>query len=1381
MKLTDRYDGSESPFEGDRPLVWRSLPAGARVTKAILTLTPAPGAVGGLFEELIAFADGRGDWGATKNRGDGFVEVDFHARRTLAAATGSNIAEAAAGSPRSNLQVDVGGGVYVEINDKGALKAPGDALFSLKSDGRLPGLAVVKLKFSRAPGNAGALDVTRVAVRSLPTQVSVRLGNLPPFWTHLGELTAADTSPDFAAVLQAFLNDAKADNGFFSVPLILHSDSIARLQATLEVDYRLEVSAMPPGLDEVNLPYDFGSLPNAPENLLALAVPAGMRAAPGGAAGRVKGAFEESRIVFGPTGAVTPAGSAGLPPGTSQAQPVAPPETATAAAFDLLVVAARAATLQLDLREDLDGKPGGASLLPAPVTFGLPAPVGAPEGKTAPVEPRWVSVALPAEVRFVEGQRSWLLLQCLAGEASWSAAPAAAGALGMQHTADSGLSWRDTPVAGISGVASAVFRLRRKPERYQLPIALAVGAGEQAVRVGLDRLQALGRLDFALDLAEISEAVNRYLDGAPATACPAAEHLSGGDFERWHRVGETLSPPAPVVLDANPAAIAVAPDGARAVVVGSSARKGVLQIIDVMCSRTTGDPLRLEAATGADALALSPDATRAYIAHGRRLLAVDLNAPAVLGDPLGLEGPAAALAASLDGRRLYVAEYDPDATEPLGTLRVIDTALLEHAVRRGAPVLEEVTLGAPLSLGGLQEPTAMAASPDGSRLYAAIDRHDAGNGGEVRILDAATLEPLAAPVPVGQGPKAVAVTPDGAQAVVGNTKSHDLTIIETTTFDAFSVDLGHSATAVAIAAYGMRAYVASGSGQTASIIDLAGRRVSGTIALGAPQRAIAVTPAGDRIYAIESAADGSGTLVSIQVGSFLPVEWNLTAGRAAPFCLPDPFHLTALIGERPALKGEDADPAPAAMSQTVPVVASCLYEFSFYGIASDEDALAEVLWIGRDCALLRTDRVPIQPVERAARKELLLASAVAAAAQPPLLKLHRTRMAAPAGAGQAEVRFSTPGGVQAVVDQASLSAAAEALTNADLSLREEGRLAGWDLQSSPGSGVRLVTVEGGVQLRNAGAETAGLVQSIPVAGGQSFSLAFRGRATRLQSAAENPRLELHWPAQDGTPAGAPVALEILPDNFDFAAASGLSPAAAAEAELHLTAPPGTTLEITYVSLRFTSASTVPLTFIAEAPGQLSVSNWRVAFEEVAPAAPRVPEKGLCAPTPPGRAPGESSAEGCFCPNCETAQPLTAAETTVTRAGRAAVSGPCPGCGARLTRFGAAFAPGGRPAFPKRASTAVPVMRLPAATRGAAGKEAGAQPKAAANTPLTAIPGIGKARARRLAGVGIDSLEKLAAAAPERVASALKNVSVRQAAEFIERGRRALSTIKMAMK
>src|SRR4051812_48555508 len=128
MKLTNSFRGADDPFEGDRTRLLRSLPVGARVRRATITLSPVAGPAGRFLEE-ITFAGSQGTFGATMPLAGATVEVDFHARRTLDSAHGSNI-QGTQANAGANLQVDLGG-IYVEINSNGALKAPTDPSFAL--------------------------------------------------------------------------------------------------------------------------------------------------------------------------------------------------------------------------------------------------------------------------------------------------------------------------------------------------------------------------------------------------------------------------------------------------------------------------------------------------------------------------------------------------------------------------------------------------------------------------------------------------------------------------------------------------------------------------------------------------------------------------------------------------------------------------------------------------------------------------------------------------------------------------------------------------------------------------------------------------------------------------------------------------------------------------------------------------------------------------------------------------------------------------------------------------------------------------------------------------------------------------------------------------
>jgi hypothetical protein len=193
MKLRDIFDDN-GRFEGDRLLHWRSIPANARIVSARATVRPVEVLTGSAFAESLSF-NGVGEFGATKTKGSlgavtsSWIEIDFHTRRTLARLAGNFL--------NATLQVDVGGGTYVEINRAGAFRTPSDTspahLFPISGPSIiLPALKVAKFKISNTDTSGNVEPViTSISVISVPTNVSLRVGDLSPFFNHPGEMTQA--------------------------------------------------------------------------------------------------------------------------------------------------------------------------------------------------------------------------------------------------------------------------------------------------------------------------------------------------------------------------------------------------------------------------------------------------------------------------------------------------------------------------------------------------------------------------------------------------------------------------------------------------------------------------------------------------------------------------------------------------------------------------------------------------------------------------------------------------------------------------------------------------------------------------------------------------------------------------------------------------------------------------------------------------------------------------------------------------------------------------------------------------------------------------------------------------------------------------------------
>jgi len=438
--VVEHYDGSERPFEGELPLVLCSLPVGARIEHARFRLEPVEADGGGApFSETLRFRDGQGDWGATLSYTSDSVEVDFHARRTLVKVEGDNLEGAA-------LQIDLGG-TLVEINERGTIRSPDEALFSLPAGGELPPLTVNRFRLL-APG----ARLRTVTIRSTPSNLQLLLPDVGTVWSLTGELTAAQSSPDLGALLQQLLPRLEQADGYSRLPFILHSDTLGRLRVSVEIDYLMEAGLLPAGLPEVTFPFRHATLPEVENTLLQATLPPEAVVLPGKSRIRLTGAFEESRIAVGPLGSVEHAARLPVTPSLSRAQPLTLERPVALSALDLLLAATtEEARLRLDLRGDLDGKPDATSLLQEPVACSLK------RGQSD--RPTWIR----------------------------SVTPATDGAPGMQHSSDGGFSWRRSTVGETAGPVTGWLRLRQRPARYQVPLLLQVGK-ESAARQHRPRL-----------------------------------------------------------------------------------------------------------------------------------------------------------------------------------------------------------------------------------------------------------------------------------------------------------------------------------------------------------------------------------------------------------------------------------------------------------------------------------------------------------------------------------------------------------------------------------------------------------------------------------------------------------------------------------------------------------------------------------------------------------------------------------------------------------------------------------------------------------------------------------------------------------------------------
>ncbi|HEU0292212.1 MAG TPA: choice-of-anchor R domain-containing protein [Anaerolineales bacterium] len=514
MKIITTYMGSDDPFEGDHAIWLRGLPLGARATAVTVKVTSVPATGGTLFQETIGNFDGggHGDLNATKIANIDFVEVDFHTRRTLAGVTGSDLAGA-------SVQVDAGG-TFIDVNQRGAVGGSINDYLTLSDDtcNSLPGLAVNKLRLTRTGASP---NVSTLTIRSVPSNLMVRLGQSPPFWVRVGELATADTSPNIAETLNAFLLTAPSENGFYQIPFVIHSDTLARLDVELDIDYVIEKAVLPPHLPEIMLPYNFSTLPGVDEKLTTVALPRQAVPVTGKSTAQVRGEFQPTRVRKGDIGEEPKIFPVRVAPDFSLAQAFQSDVEVALTGVDLPLANTEPslAGMNVAIQADGDGKPSGEVLIRADVRVEKPLP-----GQTS-----WGSATLPSPFRILPNVRYWLVLQSLIGEAYWNATAGTSENPTLQCSRDSGLSWRAATAPNAPTILAALLRLRDKPDRFSIPVQLQIGKGPSAVRRKLDEYAPLGRIEFNFDFAEkLAEHLSKPELASP---CGMGELLTNGGFD----------------------------------------------------------------------------------------------------------------------------------------------------------------------------------------------------------------------------------------------------------------------------------------------------------------------------------------------------------------------------------------------------------------------------------------------------------------------------------------------------------------------------------------------------------------------------------------------------------------------------------------------------------------------------------------------------------------------------------------------------------------------------------------------------------------------------------------------------------------------------------
>lgn len=324
---------------------------------------------------------------------------------------------------------------------------------------------------------------------------------------------------------------------------------------------------------------------------------------------------------------------------------------------------------------------------------------------------------------------------------------------------------------------------------------------------------------------------------------PAGKALSAREF-----MVDVTSPDAvttgSIAVGTSPQGLAFSPDGRKLYV----ASQGSMSMISTATNAVVvpGGSVPDTATAVSSGVVASADGRRVYVGlDGGGIAALDaaliqaIPGESITGFALGDGTQAApqALALSPDGTRLYVADNRVD-----GVLRIVTLSTRGYSSSPG--------------FGAGLVPVGVAASPDGARVYVAVRDPQRVASDFIAPVDprSGALDPSPITLGIGAEPVAIAFAPDAGSAYVANHRAGTVTVIETSTSTVRRTIGGfRSPTGIAVTPDGRQVLVANAGDDTVSVIDVGSGTVT-DVAIVVPGAAvsgpagIAVSPDGSHAY-----------------------------------------------------------------------------------------------------------------------------------------------------------------------------------------------------------------------------------------------------------------------------------------------------------------------------------------------------------------------------------------------------------------------------------------------------------------------------------------------------------------------------------------------------
>ncbi|WP_067685408.1 Hsp70 family protein [Actinoplanes awajinensis] len=254
-------------------------------------------------------------------------------------------------------------------------------------------------------------------------------------------------------------------------------------------------------------------------------------------------------------------------------------------------------------------------------------------------------------------------------------------------------------------------------------------------------------------------------------------------------------------------------------------------------------------------VAASPNGRQLYIASGDQTVSVlDTSTDRVTPTTIRVPGPARFLSFSPDGRYVYVSLWDRRDGD-VHAVSILDTS--DNTIKKTIPVRTR--------------PFLAAVTPDGTRLY--VPNHD---GHTVTVIDTERMAPIAE-ITVPPEPHYVSFSVDGTRAYIADHESNEISVVDTATRKLLkNIKVGRSPHSVEQNPVRPLVINVNWDDDTVCAIDTTTHTVRRTIAVGNEPLNVNWSPDGRYAYVVNS---GSDTLSVIRADN-LQVTATLPTGKA---------------------------------------------------------------------------------------------------------------------------------------------------------------------------------------------------------------------------------------------------------------------------------------------------------------------------------------------------------------------------------------------------------------------------------------------------------------------------------------------------------------------